>query len=63
METSEKNYIVFSMRLAGYLMLKGCRLIKLKPSKNNADKFVYIFPDTSETHLHVQEYTDMRKSS
>jgi hypothetical protein len=41
----DKNHIVFSMRMAGYLMQKGCRLIKLKNDKNNPNKHVYFFPN------------------
>ncbi|MED4016976.1 DUF5659 domain-containing protein [Sutcliffiella cohnii] len=58
---NDKNYIVFSMRLAGYLMLNGCRLMKIKPSKDNPDKKVYIFPNTQEVMDHVEQYTKMRK--
>lgn len=39
-----KDYIVFSQKMAGYLMFNGCRLLKLKQDVNEPNKFVYFFP-------------------
>jgi hypothetical protein len=60
MNNNDKNYIVFSMRLAGYLMLQGCRLIKTKPDKTNPNKHVYFFPKTTQVLEHVEKYKMIR---
>lgn len=60
-QTNQRDYIVFSMELAGYLMMNSIRLIKTKPNKDNPDKQVYFFPNTKETILHVEKYRMLRK--
>ncbi|MDM5306321.1 DUF5659 domain-containing protein [Peribacillus frigoritolerans] len=51
-----KDYVVFSQRMAGYLMMNGCRLLKLKNDKNEPTKFVYFFPNTQYVLSHAEKY-------
>ncbi|MED4693803.1 DUF5659 domain-containing protein [Peribacillus frigoritolerans] len=51
-----KDYVVFSQRMAGYLMLNGCRLLKLKVDKNEPTKYVYFFPNTQYVLCHVEKF-------
>lgn len=57
----EKDYIVFSQKMAGYLMYNGCRLLKIKPDTNNPTKFVYFFPNKDHVLKHVEEYKQKMK--
>lgn len=50
------NYIVFSQKLAGYLMMNGCRLLKMKPDMNEPTKFVYFFKNEEYVINHVNDY-------
>ncbi|MGD6897131.1 DUF5659 domain-containing protein [Bacillus infantis] len=58
---SEKDYCVFSQTMAGYLMMNGCKLKKLKAAKDNPSKFVYFFPNTDYVLDHAKEYIESRK--
>ncbi|MBT2729436.1 hypothetical protein J7E63_21315 [Bacillus sp. ISL-75] len=57
----EKDYIVFSQRMAGYLMLNGCRLKKIKKSKKDETLFVYFFSDMEKVRNLVNEYNQQIK--
>jgi Domain of unknown function (DUF5659) len=57
----EKDYIVFSQTMAGYMMMNGCKLKNIKPAKNEPSKFVYFFPNTEYVLKHAQEYINKRK--
>ncbi|MCY9007168.1 DUF5659 domain-containing protein [Peribacillus frigoritolerans] len=54
--SNKKDYVVFSQRMAGYLMMNGCRLLKLKNDKNEPTKFVYFFPNTQYVLNHAEKY-------
>jgi hypothetical protein len=60
-ERNEKDYIVFSQKLAGYLMFNGCRLLKIKHDKETPTKFVYFFPNTEQVVGIVQKYKTLSK--
>ncbi|MDF2605921.1 MAG: hypothetical protein K0S34_111 [Bacillales bacterium] len=53
---NEKDYVIFSQKLAGYLMMNSCRLKKIKNDKNNATKFVYFFADNEKVRSLVEDY-------
>lgn len=53
----EKDYTIFSQRLAGILMYNGCKLKKIKPSKKDASKFVYFFNDNETVRNLVDQYS------
>lgn len=56
----EKDFVVFKMALAGWLMQNGCRLKKITPSKKDATKFVYFFNDNENVRSLVEEYSKKR---
>jgi Domain of unknown function (DUF5659) len=59
----EKDYVVFSQRMAGYLMMNGCRLKKIKNDINNSTKFVYFFPNTDYVKNFVEKYQNINKEN
>jgi len=52
----DKDFVVFTQRLAGYLMFHGCRLIKLKRNKKDPKKYVYFFPDNKRIKELIDHY-------
>jgi hypothetical protein len=57
----ELDRVVFSQRCAGFLMLNGCRLLKVKKDKNESTKLVYFFPDTDFVSHYIEEYKKISK--
>jgi hypothetical protein len=53
---NERDMVVFSQYLCGYLMMAGCRLKKIKPDRNEPTKFVYFFENSDLVKKHVSEY-------
>lgn len=51
-----KDYVVFSQRLAGWLMLYGCKLLKVDQSRHDSNKLIYFFPNTEYVLKQVEEY-------
>lgn len=51
-----KKYIVFSQKVAGYLMLHGQSLKMIDKSKKNPSMNVFIFNDTDELRLLISKY-------
>ncbi len=60
-EGNEKDYVVFSQRMAGYLMLNGCKLLKVKAHNNSTDRLVYFFPNNDHVLSTVDTYLKMKK--
>jgi Domain of unknown function (DUF5659) len=60
-ENKALDRVVFSQRCAGYLMLNGCRLLKVKKDKNESSKLVYFFPDTEFVKHYIDEYRKVSK--
>nr|BDD43632.1 hypothetical protein 1 [Bacillaceae bacterium] len=56
-----KDYCVFSQTMAGFLMMNGCKLKKIAPSKRDESKFVYYFPNTDYVLQNAQQYIENRK--
>ncbi len=54
----EKFKYIFSLRLAGFLMMKGNRIIRINHNLNVRNKDVYVFMDTPELRLAMSEYSD-----
>lgn len=54
-------YVIKSQSMATYLMSKGFRLIKLQQDRNNPNRNVYLFKDSSELRKSITEYTNNRK--
>ncbi|MBH0155993.1 hypothetical protein IHV10_06400 [Fictibacillus sp. 5RED26] len=58
---SEKDFVVFSQRMAGYLMMNSCRLKKMKVDKDNSTKFVYFFTDNQNVRKLAAQYKFINK--
>lgn len=58
--TTKKDFVVFSQRMAGFLMLNGCRLLKIKNDHNSPTKFVYYFPNNDYVKSFVEYYLEQR---
>lgn len=54
----EKFKYIFSLKLAGYLMMNGHRIIRINHNLNIKNKDVYVFIDTPELCRLMSEYTD-----
>jgi hypothetical protein len=55
-----KDYVVFSQRMAGFLMFHGCKLLKIKNDYRTPAKFVYYFPNTDYVMSQVDNYLQQR---
>lgn len=54
----EKFKYIFSLKLAGYLMMNGQRIVRINHNLNIKDKDVYVFINTPELCRLMSEYTD-----
>ena len=54
----EKFKYIFSLKLAGYLMMNGQRIIRINHNLNVSNKDVYVFIDTPELCQLMSEYTN-----
>lgn len=54
----QKFKYIFSLKLAGYLMTKGHRILRINHNLNVNDKDVYVFLDTQELRADMSEYTN-----
>ena len=55
-KTKDKK-IVSSMRCAGYLMLHGCRLVRMEQHKEIENRNIFIFYDDQKTNYYLHKYT------
>lgn len=56
----EKDFIIFNQHLAGWLMMEGYVLKKLKPSnKKETKRNVFIFNDTEQLHSSIVIYKEL----
>lgn len=58
-ERYEYKYI-FSLRLAGFLMMNGHRIVRINHNLDVPHKDVYVFVDTPELGLAMSEYTKIQ---
>ena len=54
----EKFKYIFSLKMAGFLMMNGQRIIRINHNLNIANKDVYVFSDTPELCALMSEYTN-----
>ena len=54
----EKFKYIFSLKLAGYLMMNGHRIIRINHNLNVSNKDVYVFIDTPELCQLMSEYSN-----
>ena len=52
---SNKQFHCFSIRLAGYLMLKGCILFEIQENRDNRKK-IYMFKDSEYLRKLVDDF-------
>lgn len=55
--TEEKFKYIFSLKLAGYLMMNGHRIIRINHNLNVDGKDVYVFIDTPDLCKLMSEYS------
>ena len=53
----QKFKYIFSLKLAGYLMMHGQRIIRINHNLNIPNKDVYVFVDTPELRQLMSEYS------
>ena len=59
----EKFKYIFSLKLAGYCMMNGQRIIRINHNLNVPNKDVYVFVDTPELCQLMSEYSNRNKNS
>lgn len=59
----EKFKYIFSLKLAGYCMIHGQRIIRINHNLNVPNKDVYVFIDTPELCQLMSEYSNENKNS
>ena len=59
----EKFKYIFSLKLAGYCMMHGQRIIRINHNLNVPNKDVYVFIDTPELRHLMSEYSNRNKNS
>jgi hypothetical protein len=59
----EKFKYIFSLKLAGYCMMHGQRIIRINHNLNVPNKDVYVFVDTPELCQLMSEYSNKTKNS
>jgi hypothetical protein len=62
-QMEEKFKYIFSLKLAGFLMQNGQRIIRINHNLNVPDKDVYVFIDTPELCQLMSEYSNQNKNS
>ena len=59
----EKFKYIFSLKLAGFLMMNGQRIIRINHNLNVSNKDVYVFSDTPKLCQLMSEYSNKNKNS
>lgn len=57
-QMEEKFKYIFSLKLAGYCMMHGQRIIRINHNLNVPNKDVYVFIDTPELRQLMSEYSN-----
>ena len=61
MEDKKLKYI-FSLRLAGFLMMNGFRILRINHNLQKKDKDVYVFENSKELCKTMEKYTLIKNS-
>ena len=61
MEDKKFKYI-FSLRLAGFLMMNGFRILRINHNLQKRDKDVYVFENSKELCKTMEKYTLIKDS-
>lgn len=54
---NQKFKYIFSLRLAGYLMMNGFRILRINHNLQKHKKDVYVFEDTESLNKSMEKYT------
>lgn len=54
-------FTVFNQRLAGFLMLKGFKLLSVEPSKNIKDFNIFVFRQSDKLNKAIEQYQEIKK--
>lgn len=55
---TERFKYIFSLKLAGYLMMNGQRIVRINHNLDVKNKDVYVFMDTPELCRLMSDYTN-----
>lgn len=58
----QKFKYIFSLRLAGYLMMNGYRILRINHNLQKDNKDVYVFKDENNIDKAMEEYTKLKNS-
>lgn len=61
MEDKKFKYI-FSLRLAGFLMMNGFRILRINHNLQKRDKDVYVFENSNELCKMMEKYNEIKNS-
>ena len=61
MEDKKFKYI-FSLRLAGFLMMNGFRILRINHNLQKKDKDVYVFENSNEVCKMMEKYNEIKNS-
>ena len=61
MEDKKFKYI-FSLRLAGFLMMNGFRILRINHNLQKRDKDVYVFENSKELCKMMEKYNEIKNS-
>ena len=59
MEDKKFKYI-FSLRLAGFLMMNGFRILRINHNLQKKDKDVYVFENSNELCKMMEKYNEIK---
>lgn len=59
MEQKKEYRYVFSQRLAGYLMLKGFKLLRMNVNLDDPKKHVFCFNNNEDVIQAIQDYKNL----
>ena len=63
METKQKFMVVYSLRMAGYLMMHGFVLMDLREHIDGSGKKVFYFINSPELKKVMNEYKELSKNN
>ena len=58
----QKFKYIFSLRLAGYLMMNGYRILRINHNLQKDNKDVYVFKNENNIDKAMEEYTKLKNS-
>ena len=62
MEDYKKYKQIFSLQLAGYLMMNGCRLMRMHHDLKRTGRDIYLFEDTEKLNEKILMYSNKKRT-